>query len=66
MVEPLLTAREVAEAFHFTSPGWVLDSARKKDDPLPSYRLGADFGPVRFRASEVETWLTRRSTRVAS
>lgn len=66
MVEPLLTARQVAETFHFTSPGWVLDQARRESDPLPSYRLGADYGPVRFRASEVEAWLLRRSTRVAS
>lgn len=65
-VEPLLTARQVAETFHFTSPGWVLDSARKTDDPMPSYRLGGSFGPVRFRASEVEAWLSRRSTRAAS
>lgn len=65
-VEPLLTARQVAETFHFTSPGWVLDQARRESDPLPSYRLGADYGPVRFRASEVEAWLLRRSTQVAS
>ena len=66
MVEPLLTARQVAETFAFTSPGWVLDQARRQDDPLPSYRLGADYGPVRFRASEVEAWLTKRSTKAVA
>ena len=66
MVEPLLTARQVAEVFAFTSPGWVLGQARRRDDPLPSYRLGADYGPVRFRASEVEAWLTKRSTKAVA
>jgi hypothetical protein len=51
-IEPLLTARQAAEAFGFTSPGWTLDQARKPDDPTPCYRLGGDNGPVRFRASE--------------
>lgn len=63
MVEPLLTAREVAEAFAFSGPGWVLDRTHLPDDPLPCYRLGGDSGPVRFRASEVEAWLARRSSR---
>lgn len=59
-VEKLLTARQVADAFGFLSPGWVLEQARKEDDPMPSYRLGADHGPVRFRASQVEEWLSKR------
>lgn len=59
MTEPLLTAREVAETFAFSNPEWVLDQTRKPD-PLPSYRLGGDHGPVRFRASEVEDWLQAR------
>ena len=63
-IEPLLTAREVAEAFGFSNPEWVLDQTRKPSDALPSYRLGGDRGPVRFRASEVEEWLLLR--RVAS
>lgn len=68
MIEPLLTARDVAKAFGFNGPGWVLDQTRRANDPLPCYRLGADCGPVRFRASEVEAWLLSRSTarRVAS
>lgn len=65
-VEALLTARQVAETFAFTSPGWVLDQSRRANDPLPCYRLGSDHGPVRFRASEVEAWLAKRSTKVAS
>jgi hypothetical protein len=56
-VEKLLTARQVTDAFGFLSPGW--------EDPMPSYRLGADHGSVRFRASEVEAWLQRRSTKAS-
>lgn len=59
MIEPLMTAREVADTFGFTNPEWVLDQTRK-EPPLPSYRLGGDRGPVRFRASEVEDWLQAR------
>jgi predicted DNA-binding transcriptional regulator AlpA len=65
-VEPLLTAREVFETFSFSSPGWVLAQSRRVHDPLPCYRLGADCGPVRFRASEVEAWLAKRSTRAVA
>jgi predicted DNA-binding transcriptional regulator AlpA len=56
-VEKLLTAREVADLFAFSSPAWVLEQARREENPMPSYRLGADHGPVRFRASQVESWL---------
>lgn len=62
MTEPLLTAREVAETFGFSGPGWVLEKTRVDVDPLPCYRLGATHGPVRFRASQVEEWLTKRSS----
>jgi len=62
MIEPLLTARDVAEAFGFSGPGWVLEQTRREEDPMPCYRLGATHGPVRFRASQVEEWLTKRST----
>lgn len=61
-VEPLLTAREVHERFQFPSAAWVLRHARGEDDPLPSFRLGGTFGPVRFRASEIEAWLRKRSS----
>lgn len=64
-VEPLLTANEIAEAFNFKRVGWVLEKADPRNaDPLPSYRFGEGEkrGPVRFRASEVEAWLRRRST----
>jgi predicted DNA-binding transcriptional regulator AlpA len=65
-VEPLMTARQVADAFAFPRVQWVLEQAKRKHDPLPCYRLGGDHGPVRFRASEVEEWLAKRSTAVAS
>jgi hypothetical protein len=65
-VEPLLTARDVAKAFGFQNVDWVLKQAdaKKHTDPLPSFRFGVDGGrgPVRFRASEVEAWVRRRST----
>lgn len=66
-VEPLLTAREVAKAFGFQNVDWVLRQTQRSDDPLPSFRFGIDGGrgPVRFRASEVEAWVRRRSTVVA-
>jgi hypothetical protein len=59
-IEPLLTARQVADSFGFNGPAWVLRQTRNERDPMPCYRLGADCGPVRFRASEVEAWLDRR------
>jgi predicted DNA-binding transcriptional regulator AlpA len=70
MIEPLLTAREVAETFGFSGPGWVLEQSRGgrrgNRPPLPSFRLGGTFGPVRFRASEVEAWLQELRTTRAS
>jgi predicted DNA-binding transcriptional regulator AlpA len=63
-VERLLTARQVADAFGFTSPEWVLNRAGQTKDPIPCYRLGAGGGPVRFRASEIEAWLSTRSLAV--
>lgn len=66
-VEPLLTARQVAEMFGFNGPVWVLDQTRREHDAMPCYRLGADHGPVRFRASQIEEWLDRRqANRIAS
>lgn len=66
-VERLLTARQIASAFGFNGPAWVLRHSRPSmPDPMPCYRMGAECGPVRYRASEVEAWLTRRSQRVAS
>lgn len=67
-IERVMTAREVYEAFGFNSPAWVLRNARPilngrpVADPIPSFRLSGTFGPVRFRESEVEAWLRRRST----
>jgi predicted DNA-binding transcriptional regulator AlpA len=69
MIEPLMTAEQIASTFGFDRPGWVLECAnpKKNADPLPSYRFGepGERGPVRFRASEVEAWLQRRSTRAS-
>jgi hypothetical protein len=67
VIEPLMTAREVAEAFGFPRVEWVLDQTRKKSDPLPCFRMGDDGskgyrGPVFFRASDVEAWVLRRSS----
>jgi hypothetical protein len=51
-VEPLLTARELAERLG-VSADWVLD--HWEADELPGFRLGGGKrGPVRFRWSEVE------------
>ena len=59
MIEPLLTAREIADAFGFSGPAWVLRQTRKsRAEAIPCYHLPS--GPVRFRASEVEDWLASR------
>jgi excisionase family DNA binding protein len=57
--EPLLNAREVAELLGM-SAAWVLDRFETGD--LPGFKLSGRA--VRFRASEVETWLNgkRRGT----
>jgi hypothetical protein len=72
MTESLMTARDVADSFGFPSPAWVLRQCRAHTpagtpvaDPLPHFRLGGTFGPVRFRASEVEAWLRRRHSAAA-
>lgn len=69
MIEPILTARQVAELFGFDRTGWVLEQADPRNaDPMPSFRFGRDGkrGPVRFRASEVEAWLQRRHSAKAA
>jgi hypothetical protein len=66
-VERLLTARQIASAFGFNGPAWVLRHSRPgMPDPMPCYRMGADCGPVRYRASEVEAWLGRRQANMLS
>lgn len=56
MNDRLLTAREVAELLGF-APGTIVDWAER--DELPHFKLG---GRLRFRLSEVETWLeTKRA-----
>jgi excisionase family DNA binding protein len=52
MVEPMMTARQVAE-FLGLHENWVYDRASSGD--LPSYKLG---GTRRFRREEIEAWLT--------
>jgi hypothetical protein len=59
-VEKLMTARQVAEAFDFPSPKWVLEQARRENDPMPRFLFGDKGGAVRFRASEIEAWLERQ------
>lgn len=54
-MEPLLTARELAEIFGL-STHTILDRFESGD--LPGYRLfGRKGGPVRFRCSEIEACL---------
>lgn len=62
MTERLLTARELAGLLGL-SPATVLDW--HEAGRIPSFKLPT--GPVRFRASEVETWLEgcRRGPAVA-
>ena len=54
MIEPLLTARELAELLGL-SPSTVLDWFEA--GRLPGFKLGR---AVRFRESEVEAWLEAR------
>lgn len=56
MIEPLLTAAELAEILGF-SAGTVVDWSERGE--LPSFKLG---GKLRFRESEVEAWLEARRT----
>jgi predicted DNA-binding transcriptional regulator AlpA len=57
-IEPLITARDVAERLGMT-PDWVLD--KWEAGLLPGFRLGSRKGaPVRFRWSEIDAWLETR------
>ena len=56
MIEPLLTARELAELLGFAA-GTIVDWAER--DELPALKVG---GRLRFRESEVEAWLEERQT----
>ncbi len=53
--ETLLTAREVSILLG-ASPRWVLD--KWQAGVLPGFRLSGKM--VRFRASEIDTWLNAR------
>jgi excisionase family DNA binding protein len=52
--ERLLTAREVADRLG-VSVEWTLRHYRAGE--LPGFRIGRSVRPVRFRWSEIETWL---------
>lgn len=54
MIEPLLTARELAEILSFAS-STVVDWAEREE--LPCFKVG---GRLRFRESEVLEWLEER------
>jgi excisionase family DNA binding protein len=54
VTERLLTARELADLLGFAS-GTIVDWAEV--GKLPAFKVG---GRLRFRASEVETWLEER------
>jgi excisionase family DNA binding protein len=58
--EPLLTVEELAERLR-VSPEWV----RRHQAELGGYRLsdGGGQNPVRFRESEVESYLAKRRMR---
>lgn len=53
-VEPLLTARELADLLGFTA-GTIVDWAERGD--LPCFKVG---GRLRFRESEVLDWLEQQ------
>lgn len=54
MIEPMLTAAELAALLGF-QPGTVVDWAEA--GTIPSFKLG---GRLRFRESEISSWLERR------
>lgn len=60
MIEPLLTAAELAEILGF-SPGTIVDWSEERK--IPSFKVG---GRLRFRESEVLAWLEERRQPVAS
>jgi excisionase family DNA binding protein len=59
-LEPLLTARDVAELLAL-SPHTILDKAEAGE--LPSFKLGH---AVRFRQSEIATWIETQRRQVAA
>jgi excisionase family DNA binding protein len=56
MSDGLLTARQVATYLGF-KPATIVDWAEA--DKLPAFKVG---GRLRFRLSEVETWLEQKRT----
>jgi excisionase family DNA binding protein len=59
VIEPLVTAAELAEILGF-SAATIVDWAER--DELPCFKIG---GRLRFRESEVEAWLEQRRGRGA-
>ena len=67
-LEPeLLSIKKLAQVLDCsprTVQDWLYkDRKRPSSDPLPYYKLG---GLVRFRITEVMTWVQRRRVRVSS
>ncbi len=56
MTEPLLTAADLADLLGFAA-GTIVDWAERGE--LPAFKVG---GRLRFRESEVESWLEERRT----
>jgi excisionase family DNA binding protein len=57
VIERLLTARELGTILGFR-PGTIVDWAEA--GKIPAFKIG---GRLRFRESEVETWLERQRSR---
>lgn len=56
MIEPLLSAAQLADALGY-SAGTIVDWSERGE--LPGFKIG---GRLRFRESEVLTWLEERRT----
>ena len=57
VLDPLLTATEVAERLHVTKD-WVWDHSSRKAPYLPVIRMGD--GTLRYRASRIEAFIDER------
>jgi excisionase family DNA binding protein len=60
VIEPLLSARELANLLGF-SPATIVDWAEASK--IPAFKIG---GRLRFRESEVEAWLEQRRLETSS
>jgi hypothetical protein len=57
----LLTIQDVAGWLN-TSPEWVRDHATRRNPRIPCIRLGGKRALLRFRQSDVETFITQNLT----